>query len=196
MNQSGKGQPCPVCFREKDSDCRWSNDAIFCHQGSTHAAPSHLKIGDTINTLGKDWALVSLSAGYDKSAFLFKPHREIIPIFKNKEDLERQEFDYSVRIGCCEYYVKEFIELAQKALDVLEFETAGPDELKNSFKLIYSAESKGLELIKELQELAPREARLKVYLPIVKDANKKLLYQRKDADQFRKNYLGEVLPNE
>jgi len=78
----------------------------------------------------------------------------------------------------------------------LDFETASPDELKNSFKFIYSAESKGLELIQELQQLAPREERLKKYLPLVKDLNKQLFYQRKDADQFRKNYLGETIPNE
>ena len=196
MNYSRRGDPCPVCDRQKDNDCRWTNESIFCHLGSSHRPPTHLKLGDTLEIKGGKWALVSLSAGYDKSAFLFKPHREIIPASKNREDLERQEFDLSVRIGCCEFYAGEFIELAQKALDVLEFETAGPDELKNSFKFIYSAESKGLELIKELQESAPREERLKKYLPIVKDLNKQLLYQRKDADQFRKNYLGEVLPNE
>jgi len=195
VNYSRRGDPCPVCSREKDNDCRWTNDSIFCHLGSSHSPPTHLKLGETLQIKGSKWALVSLSAGYDKSAYLFKPHKEIIPPSKNWEDLERQEFDLSVRIGCCEYYAGEFIELAQKALDVLEFESAPPDELKESFNFIYSAESKGLQLIKELQQLAPREERLKKYLPIVKDLNKQLLYQRKDADQFRKNYLGEVLPN-
>ena len=195
MNYSRRGDPCPVCSRDKDNDCRWTNDSIFCHLGSSHRPPTHLKLGDTLVLKGNKWALVSLSAGYDKSAYLFRPHREIVPTSKNREDLERQEFDLSVRIGCCEFYAKEFLELAQKALDVLEFESAPPDELKNSFQFIYSAESKGLQLIKELQQLAPREERLKKYLPIVKDLNKQLLYQRKDADQFRKNYLGEVLPN-
>ena len=122
---------------------------------------------------------------------MFKPHKEIIPLTKNRAERDQQDFDYSVRISCCEYYAKEFLELAQKALDVLEFISAPPDELKNSFKFVYSAESKGLELIQELQQLAPREERLKKYLPIVKDLNKKLLYQRKDADQFRKKQLGE-----
>ena len=185
-----------MCSRDKDNDCRWTNDSIFCHLGSSHRPPTHLKLGDTLVLKGNKWALVSLSAGYDKNAFLFKPHREIVPLTQNKEERAQQDFDDSVRISCCEYYAKEFIELAQKALDVLEFKSAPPDELKNSFKFIYSAESKGLELIKELQQLTPREERLKKYLPIVKDLNKQLLYQRKDADQFRKNYLGEVLPNE
>ena len=196
MNYSRRGSPCPVCDRQKDNDCRWTNDSIFCHLGSSHRPPTHLKLGDTLEIKGNKWALVSLSAGYDKNAFLFKPHKEIISLTKNREEREQQDFDYSVRISCCEYYAKEFLELAQKALDALDFETASPDELKNSFKFIYSAESKGLELIKELQQLAPREERLKKYLPLVKDLNKQLFYQRKDADQFRKNYLGETIPNE
>ena len=196
MNYSRRGSPCPVCSRDKDNDCRWTNDSIFCHLGSSHRPPTHLKLGDTLELKGDKWALVSLSAGYDKNAFLFRPHREIVPLSQNKEERAQQDFDDSVRISCCEYYSGEFIELAQKALDVLEFESAPPDELKKSFHYIYSAESKGLELIQELQQLAPREERLKKYLPIVKDLNKQLLYQRKDADQFRKNYLGEVLPNE
>ena len=130
MNYSRRGNPCPVCNRQKDNDCRWTNEAIFCHLGSSHRPPTHLKLGDTLQLKGDKWALVSLSAGYDKSAFLFKPHKEIIPLTKNRAEREQQDFDYSVRISCCEYYAKEFLELAQKALDVLEFESAPPDELK------------------------------------------------------------------
>ena len=195
MNYSRRGDPCPVCSRDKDNDCRRTNDSIFCHLGSTHSPPTHLKLGDTLVLKGNKWALVSLSAGYDKSAYLFKPHREISSLTLSRDEREEQDFNHSVRVSCCEYYSKEFIDLAQKALDVLEFESAPPDELKNSFNFIYSAESKGLELIQELHQLAPREERLKKYLPIVKDLNKQLFYQRKDADQFRKNYLGEVIPN-
>tara|TARA_Y100001968_G_scaffold317710_1_gene347057 strand:- start:958 stop:1548 length:591 start_codon:yes stop_codon:yes gene_type:complete len=196
VNYSRRGSPCPVCDREKDNDCRWTNETIFCHQGSSHSAPDHLKLGDTIEIRGDKWALVSLSSGYDNSAYLFKPHKDNIFIPKTKEERDQSNFDISVRVGSCEYYAKEFIDLAQKALDVLDFETALPDELKKSFNFIYSADSKGQELIRELQQLAPKEARLKPYLPIVKDLIKQLHYQRKDADQFRKNYLGEVLPNE
>ena len=193
MNYSRRGSPCPVCSRERDADCRWTNDSIFCHLGSTHRPPTHLKLGETLQIKGSKWALVSLSAGYDKSAYLFKPHKEIKPIPCSSKERKQQDFDYQVRVDCCDYYSKEFVELAKKALDVLEFETALPDELKESFHLIYTAERKGKELIKQLQELAPREERLKKYLPLVTDLNKQLKYQRKDADSFRQNYLGEQL---
>jgi hypothetical protein len=193
VNYSKRGSPCPVCSRERDSDCRWTTDSIFCHLGSSHRPPTHLKLGETLQIKGSKWDLVSLSAGFDKSAYLFKPHKEIKPIPSSLKERKQQDFDYQVRVDCCDYYSKEFVELAKKALDVLEFETALPDELKESFHLIYTVERKGKELIKQLQELAPREERLKKYLPIVKDLNKQLKYQRKDADQFRKNYLGEQL---
>jgi hypothetical protein len=193
VNYSRRGSPCPVCARQRDGDCRWTNDSIFCHLGSSHRPPTHLKLGETLQIKGSKWDLVSLSAGFDKSAYLFKPHKEIKPIPSSLKERKQQDFDYQVRVDCCDYYSKEFVELAKKALDVLEFETALPDELKESFHLIYTAERKGKELIKQLQELAPREERLKKYLPIVKDLNKQLYYQRKDADQFRKNFLGEKL---
>ena len=193
MNQSKRGQPCPICSREKDGDCRWSDDAIFCHQGSSHSAPSYLKLGDTINSQGKEWALVSVHAGYDKSAFLFKPHNNIVPRSVSAFEDRIHDFDLSVRVGSVEYWANEFVDLAQEALDVLEFESASPHELKNCFELIYSAESKGKELIKELTTLASAEKRLKPYIPVIKDLNKQLYYQRKDADSFRKNYLGETL---
>ena len=193
MNYSRRGSPCPVCNRQKDNDCRWTNDAIFCHLGRSCGPPTHLKIGDTIELKNEKWALVSLSAGYDKNAFLFKPHKDITPLSCSRKERKQQNFDYQVRVDCCDYYSKEFLELAKKALDVLEFETAPPDELKASFHLIYTAERKGKELIKELQQLAPKENRLKKYLPEITDLNKQLYYQRKDADSFRQNYLGEQL---
>ncbi|MBW4460674.1 MAG: hypothetical protein KME47_10615 [Nodosilinea sp. WJT8-NPBG4] len=31
FQQSGKGKPCPICDRTKDSDCRWNNEVVLCH---------------------------------------------------------------------------------------------------------------------------------------------------------------------
>ena len=193
MNYSRRGSPCPVCNRQKDNDCRWTNDAIFCHLGRSCGPPTHLKLGDTIELKGGKWALVSLSAGYDKNAFLFKPHKDIVSLNCSKKERAQQDFDLSVRVGCCEFYANEFVELAQKALDVFDFETADFDELKQSFYFIDTAERKGKELIQELKQLGPREERLKKYLPIVEDLNKQLYYQKNDSDSFRTNQLGEQL---
>jgi len=31
FHHSGKTQPCPICGRTKDSDCRWNQEVAFCH---------------------------------------------------------------------------------------------------------------------------------------------------------------------
>lgn len=31
FQHSGKGNPCPICDRTKDSDCRWNNEVMLCH---------------------------------------------------------------------------------------------------------------------------------------------------------------------
>jgi len=56
---SSKANPCPVCGRTKDGDCRISGDGlqVNCHRGSTHSPPADLKKGDTvIDKDGRVWA--------------------------------------------------------------------------------------------------------------------------------------------
>ena len=55
MQTSSPARPCPCCGRTRDSDCRWNDNTILCHQGQSHGPPSHLKRGDTINIGGKQW---------------------------------------------------------------------------------------------------------------------------------------------
>ena len=61
MQTSGRWRPCPNCGRERDSDCRWNDKTILCHQGQSHGPPSHLKRGDTINIGGKQWTIKDIS---------------------------------------------------------------------------------------------------------------------------------------
>ena len=42
MKASGRNNPCPVCGRVKDADCRWNDTTILCHTGTD------LTPGDTI----------------------------------------------------------------------------------------------------------------------------------------------------
>ena len=54
---SGKGNPCPICGRSKDSDCRIGAEIVLCHHGSSHHPPEGLKPGDThIGGDGQQWA--------------------------------------------------------------------------------------------------------------------------------------------
>ena len=195
MYSSRRNSPCPICSRTKDTDCRWNDDVILCHQGTTHGPPTHLKPGNTLDLDGQKWALVSMTGGFDGAAHVFRPHQERrnrAPTFArqgNKQEL----FDLSVKSACARSDADDFLVIAQDALDVLDFESAPPDELKESFALIYKAERQGLAVHEELQSLLRDDKELRPVFELVNSTLKDLLYQRKDADSFRKHMLGEIL---
>jgi len=56
LHYSSKHNPCPICSRTKDGDCRISPDLIFCAYGTTHHPPADLRQGDVIERKGQDWA--------------------------------------------------------------------------------------------------------------------------------------------
>ena len=74
-------------------------------------------------------------------------------------------------------------------LDVLDFESSPPDELKASFALIEKSYLQG----KEIREIIGFCPELKNWISLIDKANKQLLYQYKDQLSFRQNYLGEEL---
>ena len=65
MHVSSRKSPCPVCGRTKDPDCRWKDDVILCHHGTTHQPPPDLQRGDVISIGGKPWALIRRDGGFD-----------------------------------------------------------------------------------------------------------------------------------
>ncbi len=46
LKPSGKNNPCPICGRTKDSDCRISDELVLCHRGSTHHPPHGVRPGE------------------------------------------------------------------------------------------------------------------------------------------------------
>jgi len=67
---SGRRNPCPVCGRTKDSDCRW-NEVCHCRT----YAKVHLRRGDTVRGHdGQQWAYLGDSDGGRWA--MFRPHRE------------------------------------------------------------------------------------------------------------------------
>ena len=191
MQVSKRNSPCPICGRTKDGDCRFCDDLILCHQGSTHGPPANLRIGDVVIRQGREWALVKTNAGFDGAAFVFKPHR---PLKKRKlySSLHRVNAAAKKRqlINAQKKLIEGFIKLSQAALDVLDFENAPPDELKESFALIEKAYLQG----KEIREIVGFCPELKNWIYLIDKANKQLNYQYKDQLSFRRNYLGEDLP--
>jgi len=189
MRSSKRNEPCPMCGRSKDSDCRFDDDVIFCHQGSSHGPPSNLHVGDVVTRQGREWALVKTNAGFAGVASVFRPHRPLKKKHFSPSQRVHQERKRRHLINAKKKLIEDFIKLSQAALDVLEFETAPPDELKASFALIEKAYWQGIE-IKEVIGFDPD---LKKWISLINEANKQLFYQYNDQLNFQQNFLGEPL---
>ena len=62
---SGKRNPCPVCGRVKDEDCRTSPGLVLCHNNTDH------KVGDVIS----GYAFTGVSS--DGRTGKFTPHKPL-----------------------------------------------------------------------------------------------------------------------
>ncbi len=68
---SSRRNPCPVCGRTKDSDCRWNGELVHCHT----LAKFSLSIGEVVQgSDGQQWAYLGGSG--NGTWALFKPHKE------------------------------------------------------------------------------------------------------------------------
>jgi len=68
---SSPKNPCPVCGRTKDSDCRWSNEVCHCRT----YAKEHLRAGEVVQgNDGQQWAYLGDSDGGRWA--MFRPHEE------------------------------------------------------------------------------------------------------------------------
>jgi len=85
---SSPKNPCPVCGRTKDSDCRW-DDEDLCHCRTYAKDPP--KVGDVIRgNDGRQWACIGES---DRGRWaLFKPHEE-----RRKDDWDLKPTSFSRR---------------------------------------------------------------------------------------------------
>lgn len=63
LKPSSKANPCPICGRTKDGDCRTRDGLAICHRGSTHQPPEGLQAGDVVDgNDGQRWAFTGDTA--------------------------------------------------------------------------------------------------------------------------------------
>ena len=185
---STKRNPCPVCGRTKDRDCRFSDGLILCHQGATSGPPAHLRPGDTITIEGQRWALVSRSGGYSGCAAVFRPCKGVTHSPRPQEQRHLEN-----RAGIARATIHAWLRLADQALEVPEFEHSTLAEINVSCDLIHQAHSNGIALQQSLEPLLRQYRALGPYRELVADAQKQVGYQRAHALWFRREYLGEVV---
>jgi predicted P-loop ATPase len=74
LKPSSKRNPCPICGRVCDGDCRIGDSLVICHHGSKHHPPQGLRPGEVIERNGQRWAFTGESADGRASTFtLDKP---------------------------------------------------------------------------------------------------------------------------
>ena len=76
---SSKRNPCPICGRVKDTDCRVRADGqmAFCHRGKSQGPPERLRVGDTLTDgEGRIWAYTGDSRDDSRDGAVFVIHQE------------------------------------------------------------------------------------------------------------------------
>ena len=191
LQQSSRRTPCPVCGRNSDGDCRWNEEVVFCHQGTSFTPPEGLKVGDVIDVQGSPWALVRIGSGFAASAFQFHPHREQVRPPRGLPIPPRKSKPINTAL------VEETLDAIRAALEVPTFMDSPPDELRHSFQLIENGWLLVNQLLRHLKRISrdepdsERKARLQQQIEAVEYAQKQMGYQRRDAKHFCRHYLGE-----
>lgn len=189
LTRSSKRTPCPLCGRNTDGDCRYSDELILCHLGSRFSPPQHLRIGDVVNINGTDWALTRTGVGYDGAAHQFQPHRPK-PHKGTRRQARRTYGRRSLKL-IARAELLQFLAIYREAMRCPEFIHCTPDELKHYFSAIDRASQQGAHLLTRLNALARCDQSWRRYTKAVQLKLKTLGYQQADANHFRCNQLGE-----
>ena len=192
MQYSSKRNPCPVCARDKDSDCRWNDEVIFCHCGSSFAPPSHLKVGKTLIVNGIEWALVKTDAGHSGRAFVFKPHRPLEKSFNYspqlyKEQQNKKDELFRIAVSAFEDYLK-----VSKAALECDAQQCTLEQLREYKRLIERAVEEGKDLKTIMLQMQRNDKRYTDYLELLDQRNKEINNLKNESDNFCWAHLGEI----
>ena len=191
MQKSGRNNPCPVCGRTKDADCRWSDDVIFCHQGSSQGPDQSLRIGDTININGAQWALVKTNGGYDGAASVFKPHQErskVADTRVNRDQILTKQAERSIAALALERFFDSF----HRAWDSGDLQDLTPHQLQVHFNTAYETRKLAAELAPSVQKIWRKHPDLAaLHKPRFEECIRLTAAIVEEAAHFRTHYLGE-----
>ena len=193
MQTSGRGRPCPNCRRERDSDCRWNDKTILCHQGQSHGPPSHLKRGDTVDIDGKQWAVIRFDGGFAGCAMVLKPHRGRARSRAYRRLLEATPplMDKVGQLAAEE--LEQAIAEVDRALAIPPFEFLRPDVMRKDFALVLETYESVSAFRKTVKKLARSRPCLRERKAVLDSALKTLWGLCKSIEKFRREQLGEPI---
>ena len=193
MKHSGNNNPCPSCGRKKDSDCRWTDDVIFCHCGSTHSPNQSLHIGDTVPLNGEKWALVKTNGGFDGAAFVFKPHQDKSVGSRRRVRASPQELSTKqAKRSIASVSLERFFDAYRAAWDVKDFHTLNAHQLNEAIKVIEGAACIGRDLSRSVDKVWHEHHDLRdLHKGAFEACLSSINEQVKELAHFRAHYLGE-----
>ena len=154
MRSSGRNNPCPSCGRTKDGDCRWTDDVIFCHCGSSHSPSQSLRIGDTIALNGAKWALIKTNGGFDGAAFVFKPHQDrSVRRRRRAPDSPLELSTKQAKRSIASVSLERFFDAYRAAWDVNDLHTLNAHQLNEAIKVIEGAAHIGRDLSRSIDSI-------------------------------------------
>ena len=186
MKASGRNNPCPICGRTKDADCRWSDDVILCHTGTD------MRPGDTLTIAGQPWAFIRHDGGFSGSAAVFKPHRERsrgerLPTPNTAQELLSRQ---TKRHQWSEV-LHQFFAAFDAAWHVPDFYFCTPQQLIAAFSTIDDAQTKAAALAPHLQSIWRDCPDLKQLHKLrVEHCLKTIAHIAEDARRFKEQDLG------
>ena len=190
MNASGRNQPCPVCSRVKDADCRWNDTTILCHSGTD------LRPGQTITIDGQEWAFIHHNGGFAGSAAVFKPHREQSRGDRLQTPNSPQELlSRQTKRHQWSDVLNQFFDAFNIAWESPDFYNATPEQLHSAFAAISDAQNKAAALAPHLQSIWRDHQDLKqLHRLRINDCLKSIAYMAEDARRFQELDLGIPCP--
>jgi hypothetical protein len=179
---SSKRNPCPICSRTKDGDCRWGDDWIACHSG---AAANDLRPGQTIEAQGQTWYLSRINGGHSGSAHIYRPHRPGQP---QRQHRSKRNTDTLALVATCRRFYALLRPRVHAGLRLPLWEHCSPTELA----LIPDTYLSIQQLIHRLQQARRNDSTLARLLPIARRWLKAMGYQLVDLQRFQRQQLGMV----
>ena len=191
MKSSGRNNPCPVCNRTKDTDCRWNDDVILCHTGTD------LTPGTTVNIDGAEWAFIHHKGGFSGIAAVFKPHRELEKrtSHNNTPSSPQDLLSRQTKRHLWADILEQFHDAFNLAWNVPDFYTATPDQLQSAFDLINDAQARAAALRPHLQTIwRDHKDLVQLHRLRVESHFKSIAHISEDARQFQEIELGPPRP--
>ena len=178
---SSKANPCPICGRTKDGDCRWGDDWIACHSG---AAANNLKPGQTIEADGQTWYLSRTGGGHSGMAHVYRPHRP--GQFQKGRSGSAATTKALAEVLACRQFHAALRPRVHAALRLPHWEYCTPAELR----MVTDSFNAAQQLIHHLKRARRADPALVRLLPTALRWLKALGYHLNDLNRFQRQQLG------